>query len=97
VPLTPYPQLAVGAHVQFETNGLMFVLLGTLPIAAREAGAMRAGPRQENIVNVCHVVAALGLVFSWALMIVGFVRHDATNPSWVTPAKPPPDVRPPMQ
>jgi hydroxylaminobenzene mutase len=117
VPLTPYPRLAVGAHVQFETNGLMFVVLGilllklphrvgekavlvmvvstwltwlmtlsevanawwgtnrTLPIAAREAGAAGAAAWQENIVSVCHVIAALGLVFSWALMIVGFARH----------------------
>lgn len=28
-PLTPYPRLAVGAHVQFETNGLLFVVLAS--------------------------------------------------------------------
>jgi (hydroxyamino)benzene mutase len=26
--LTPYPRLAAGAHVQFETNGLLFIVLG---------------------------------------------------------------------
>ncbi len=25
-PLTPYPRLAVGAHIQFATNGLLFVV-----------------------------------------------------------------------
>jgi hydroxylaminobenzene mutase len=29
-PVTPYPRLAVGAHVQFETNGLLFLVLGIL-------------------------------------------------------------------
>jgi (hydroxyamino)benzene mutase len=33
VPQTPYPRLAVGAHVQFETNGMLFVLLGLLLLA----------------------------------------------------------------
>jgi len=28
--LTPYPRLALGAHIQFETNGLLFVVLGIL-------------------------------------------------------------------
>jgi (hydroxyamino)benzene mutase len=28
VPLAPYPRLALGAHVQFETNGMLFLLLG---------------------------------------------------------------------
>jgi hypothetical protein len=30
LPLTPYPRLAVGAHMQFETNGLLFVVIGIL-------------------------------------------------------------------
>ena len=30
VPTTPYPRLALGAHVQFETNGMLFVLLAVL-------------------------------------------------------------------
>lgn len=37
-PHTPYPRLAVGAHIQFESNGALFLLLGiallTLPHAA---------------------------------------------------------------
>ena len=29
-PLTPYPRLAVGAHIQFESNGVLFVVLAIL-------------------------------------------------------------------
>src|SRR5262249_6340217 len=30
VPLAPYPRLALGAHIQFETNGVLFLVLGIL-------------------------------------------------------------------
>ena len=33
VPDTPYPRLALGAHIQFETNGLLFIVLATLLLA----------------------------------------------------------------
>ena len=113
-PLTPYPRLALGAHLQFETNGLLFVVLGILllklphhvgekavavmvvsawltwlmalsevanawwgasqmlPIAAKQAGA---APWQELVVKLCHIPAALGLILSWGLLIIGFVKH----------------------
>ena len=29
-PLTPFPRLALGAHIQFETNGLLFLAVGIL-------------------------------------------------------------------
>jgi hydroxylaminobenzene mutase len=116
-PLTPYPRLALGAHLQFETNGLLFVVLGILllklphrvgekavavmvasawltwlmalsevanawwgasqmlPIAAKQAGAAGAAPWQELVVKLCHIPAALGLILSWGLLIIGFVRH----------------------
>ena len=115
--LTPYPRLAVGAHIQFETNGLLFVVLGILllklphsagdkavwvivvsawltwlmalsevanawwgtsrmlPIAAKQAGAAGAAPWQELVVKLCHIPAALGLILSWGLLIIGFVKH----------------------
>ena len=116
-PLTPYPRLALGAHLQFETNGLLFVVLGILllklphrvggkavavmvvsawltwlmalsevanawwgssqmlPIAAKQAGAAGAAPWQELVVKLCHIPAALGLILSWGLLIIGFVKH----------------------
>ena len=114
-PLTPYPRLALGAHLQFETNGLLFVVLGILllklphhvgekavavmvvsawltwlmalsevanawwgasqmlPIAAKQAGA---APWQELVVKLCHIPAALGLILSMLLLIIGFVRQS---------------------
>jgi len=116
-PLTPYPRLALGAHLQFETNGLLFVVLGILllklphrvgdkavavivvsawltwlmalsevanawwgssqmlPIAAKQAGAAGAAPWQELVVKLCHIPAALGLILSLGLLIVGFLKH----------------------
>jgi hydroxylaminobenzene mutase len=116
-PLTPYPRLALGAHLQFETNGLLFVVLGILllklprrvgdkavavivvsawltwlmalsevanawwgsnqmlPIAAQQAGATGAAPWQELVVKLCHIPAALGLILSLGLLIIGFVKH----------------------
>ncbi len=117
-PLTPYPRLALGAHIQFETNGLLFVVLGILllklphrvsdnavwvmvisawltwlmalsevanawwgasqmlPIAAKQAGASGAAPWQELVVKLCHIPAALGLILSLTLLIVGFVKQQ---------------------
>jgi len=116
-PLTPYPRLALGAHIQFVTNGMLFLVLGILllklphqvgpksigvmvasawltwlmvlseaanawwgtnqmlPIAAKQAGAVGAAPWQELVVKLCHIPAALGLILSWTLLIVGFAKH----------------------
>ena len=43
--LTPYPRLAVGAHIEFETNGLLFLVLGILVLRLPHyagSGAVRA-------------------------------------------------------
>jgi (hydroxyamino)benzene mutase len=116
-PLTPYPRLAVGAHIQFETNGLLFVVLGILvltlprsagsgavraivvsawltwlmalsevanawwgtnqllPVAAKQAGAAGGAPWQEFVVKLCHVPAALSLILSFVLLIIGIAGH----------------------
>ena len=117
IPSTPFPRLALGAHIQFETNGVLIALLAVLlltlsprvgagsvwvmvvtawltwfmalsevanawwgtsqmlPIAARQAGATGGAPWQELIVKLCHIPAALGLILSLALLIVGFLRQ----------------------
>jgi (hydroxyamino)benzene mutase len=123
VPATPYPRLALGAHVQFETNGMLFVLLALplltlqhsagvrsvwtivvsawltwlmafseaanawwganqmLPIAAGQAGTRGAESWQEAVVKLCHVPAAIGLILSLILLIIGFVRHPSPQPT----------------
>ena len=117
IPTTPYPRLALGAHVQFETNGMLFVLLAVLlltvphsvgeksvwvialsawltwlmalseaanawwgtnqmlPIAAGQAGAKGGAPWQEVVVRLCHIPAAIGLILSLTLLIVGLAKR----------------------
>ena len=117
VPTTPYPRLALGAHVQFETNGMLFVLLAVLlltvphgvgeksvwvialsawltwlmalseaanawwgtnqmlPIAAGQAGAKGGAPWQEVVVKLCHIPAAIGLILSLTLLIIGLAKR----------------------
>jgi hydroxylaminobenzene mutase len=120
LPLAPYPRLALGAHIQFVTNGLLFVLLALvvlklpccagpktvrvlvisawltwlmalseaanawwganqmLPIVAQQAGATGAAPWQELVVKLCHLPAAVGLILSVTLLIIGVVGHRAS-------------------
>ena len=121
IPMTPYPRLALGAHIQFETNGMLLLLLGILllkvphsvgiksiwvvivsawltwlmalsevanawwgtnqmlPIAAQQAGAPGAAPWQELLVKLCHIPAALGLILSLVLILIGFVKHRSVT------------------
>jgi hydroxylaminobenzene mutase len=116
-PLAPYPRLALGAHIQFVTNGMLFVVLAIvvlkvphragpksvrvmlvsawltwfmalseaanawwganqmLPIAAQQAGATGAAAWQEAVVKLCHLPAALGLILSVTLLIIGIVQN----------------------
>jgi hydroxylaminobenzene mutase len=116
-PLTPYPRLALGAHIQFVTNGMLLAVLAMvvlkvphragpksvrvmvvstwltwfmalseaanawwganqmLPIAAKQAGAAGAAAWQEAVVKLCHLPAALGLILSVTLLIIGIVKH----------------------
>jgi hydroxylaminobenzene mutase len=116
VPHTPYPRLALGAHVQFETNGMLIVIVAILllklphrvgpksiwcivisvwltwlmalsevanswwgasqllAISASQAGAAGGAPWQEAVVKLTHIAAGLGLILSFALLIVGFAR-----------------------
>lgn len=119
VPHTPFPRLAVGAHLQFEQSGLVFMLVGIvlltlphrvgskslvvllitvgltwlmalsevanawwgtiqmLPIAAHEAGATGGTPWQEAVIKLTHISAGLGLIISFILLILGFIKKPA--------------------
>jgi hydroxylaminobenzene mutase len=132
LPLTPYPRLALGAHIQFVTNGMLFVVLAIvvlkvphragprsvlvilvsawltwlvplseaanawwganqmLPIAAKQAGAPGAAAWQEAMVKLCHLPAALGLILSVTLLIIGIVKHRAATESPAAPGSPTP-------
>jgi len=120
-PTTPFPRLALGAHIQFETNGLLFMAVGILlltvpnrvgrkallvivvsvwltwlmvlsevanswwgtsqllPIAAKQAGATGAARWQELVVKLCHIPAALGLILSFVLLIISFVKVESES------------------
>ncbi|GMW02551.1 MAG: hypothetical protein AMXMBFR84_36870 [Candidatus Hydrogenedentota bacterium] len=44
VPLTPYPRLALGAHIQFNVNGMLLILLSlVLTKVPNRSGAGTAG------------------------------------------------------
>ena len=117
VPHTPFPRLALAAHIGFEGSGVLFIVVailllkiphrvgavsiwvmllavcltwimlgsevanswwGTtqiLPIAAHQAGAAGGTAGQELIVKLAHIIAGLGLIVAWALLLIGFVRR----------------------
>ena len=123
VPATPHPRLALGAHIQFVTNGLLFIVLATallalphrvgiksvwtmqaaawltwsmaiselanswwgttqmLSLAAAQAGATGGEPWQELVVKLTHVLAGLGLILAWLLLVVGFLRKAPGTPA----------------
>jgi hypothetical protein len=58
VPNTPYPRLALGAHIQFVENGLLFVVLATLLLAL---------PHRIGRSSVWVMVLAAWLTWSMAL------------------------------
>lgn len=70
VPGTPYPRLALGAHIQFVTNGLLFVVLATALLALPH----RVGPR-----SVAVMLVAAWLTWSMAL-------SEVANAWWGTAA-----------
>ena len=58
VPNTPYPRLALGAHIQFETNGLLFIVLATLLLAL---------PHRVGRLSVRVMLLAVWLTWAMAL------------------------------
>src|SRR5438105_4532465 len=66
VPLTPYPRLALGAHIQFVLGGMLLLLLALLLLTLPH----RVGPR-----SVAVMVLAAWLTWPMAL-------SEAANAWW---------------
>ena len=47
VPSTPFPRLALGAHIQFVTNGMLFILLATVLLTLPH----HVGPRSLGVMQ----------------------------------------------
>ena len=45
VPLAPYPRLALGAHIQFVTNGMLFIVMSILLLRLPN----NAGPKSATV------------------------------------------------
>lgn len=58
VPGTPYPRLALGAHIQFVTNGMLFIVLATVLLAL---------PHGVGLKSVWVMLVAAWLTWSMAL------------------------------
>jgi (hydroxyamino)benzene mutase len=68
IPHTPYPRLALGAHIQFETNGMLFIIMALLLIKV---------PHQVGIKSVWVMLASVWLTWLMAL-------SEAANAWWGT-------------
>ena len=64
VPATPHPRLALGAHIQFETNGMLFIVLAT---------ALLALPHAVGLKSLWVMIAAAWLTWAMALSEVANV------------------------
>ena len=68
VPNTPHPRLALGAHIQFVTNGMLFIVLATLLLAL---------PHSVGRKSVWGMVVSVWLTWAMAL-------SEAANAWWGT-------------
>jgi hydroxylaminobenzene mutase len=68
VPNTPHPRLALGAHIQFVTNGMLFIVLATLLLAL---------PHSVGRKSVWVMVLSVWLTWAMAL-------SEAANAWWGT-------------
>jgi (hydroxyamino)benzene mutase len=68
VPNTPYPRLALGAHIQFVANGMLFIVLATLLLAL---------PHSVGRKSVWVMVLSVWLTWAMAL-------SEAANTWWGT-------------
>ena len=58
VPITPHPRLALGAHIQFVTNGMLFMVLGIVLLSV---------PLDVGIKSIRAMVVAAWLTWTMAL------------------------------
>lgn len=58
IPVTPFPRLALGAHIQFVTNGLLFMVLATVLLAL---------PHRVGIRSIWAMVVAAWLTWGMAV------------------------------
>ena len=58
VPGTPYPRLALGAHIQFVSNGMLFIV---------QATSLLALPHHVGIKSIWVMVLAAWLTWTMAL------------------------------
>ncbi|KAK9321538.1 hypothetical protein V1517DRAFT_308835 [Lipomyces orientalis] len=122
VQLTPFPRLALTAHIQLMVEGSMILGAGLLirqpkllklstlessivwwglafvwitmlaectnafwgtnqilPIAAAAAGAKGAVPWQEQIMTITHVLPSVGLIGSFAVLVLAVFRGEDTK------------------
>lgn len=68
VPNTPYPRLALGAHIQFETNGILLIVLALLVLKLPS----RLGPKSLWLMIVTAWL-------TWAMAL-----SEAANAWWGT-------------
>ena len=68
VPHTPYPRLALGAHIQFETNGMLFIVMALLLIKV---------PHNVGLKSVYVMLASV-----WLTWLMGL--SEAANAWWGT-------------
>jgi len=68
VPSTPYPRLALGAHIQFVSNGMLFIVLATVMLVL---------PHSVGLKSVWVMVGAAWLTWTMAI-------SEAANSCWGT-------------
>src|ERR1700733_2002377 len=68
VPHTPYPRLALDAHIQFESNGVLFIVVAVLLVkVSHRVGAVSVG------------VMLLAVWLTWFMML-----SEVANAWWGT-------------
>jgi hydroxylaminobenzene mutase len=68
VPHTPFPRLALGAHIQFMTNGILFIVMALVLLST----VNNVGPRSASIM-------LLAVILTW---VMGF--SEIANAWWGT-------------